>query len=62
VSDSFDIRYLGKREINALINNLEKYNCLGILKDKPREEQVKAFNETAGKQLLVALHEATSAK
>jgi hypothetical protein len=46
VSDSFDIRYLGKREINALINNLEKYNCLGILKDKPREEQVKAFNET----------------
>lgn len=62
VTESFDIRYLGKREIGALVDKLDKHNCLGVLKGKTREEQISAFHDTAGRQLLVALHEATSAK
>ncbi|MEL0637392.1 SIR2 family protein [Marinomonas sp. TI.3.20] len=62
LNDKFEVRYLGIREINQLIDKLNRYNCLGVLKDKSREDQVKAFSETAGRQLLVALHEVTTAK
>ena len=39
-------------------------NCLGLLKDKPREQQINEFmkEEKADRQLLVALHELTQGK
>lgn len=62
VSDDFDIRALGQKEINTLLGKLDEHSCLGVLQGKPREEQVKAFSHHAGRQLLVALHEVTLAK
>ena len=42
------------------LNLLRKHNSLGPnLQGKPVEDQVKEFEERAGRQLLVALHEAT---
>ena len=62
LSDSFEVRYLGGREIRELIAKLEEHGCLGVLKNKTEEQRIRAFHDTAGRQLLVALHEATSAK
>ena len=61
-TDVFNVRYLSHKEIGALVDKLEKHNCLGALTSKSREEQIEAFNDRAGRQLLVALHEATMAK
>lgn len=56
------VRYLSEREIHSLLGKLEKHNCLGVLLDRPYEERFRAFNEHAGRQLLVALHELTGGK
>lgn len=62
LSDDFEVRYLSQKEINHLLDKLDTHSCLGALKGKTRDEQIKAFRETAGRQLLIALHEATAAK
>jgi hypothetical protein len=49
-------------EIEGLLDLLERHDCLGLLKEKRREDQVKAFAERADRQLLVALHELTQGK
>lgn len=60
VTTPYTLRYLSEVEISDLINLLEKHNALGPnLKDKNNEDRVKEFGEKAGRQLLVALHEAT---
>jgi tetratricopeptide (TPR) repeat protein len=56
------VDYLSPREIEQLIKLLEKYKSLGHLEDLPIEEQREALSKQAGRQLLVALHEATLGK
>ena len=49
-------------DIGALIDLLERERKLGILTGKPRKEQEAAFREQAGRQLLVAMIQATSGR
>ena len=62
VTDNYEIQYLSRNEILSLIVLLEKHNALGTLKGKTLEEKYSAFDIRAGRQLLVALHEATLGK
>lgn len=61
LSDSFPLHYLSESEIEDLVRLLEKHRCLGPgLEKKTFEERCLQFKEKAGRQLLVALHEATT--
>ena len=62
LNDSYEIGYLGKKEIEQLIHLLTKHKSLGYLAGKTFEEQKDALSKRAGRQLLVALHEATLGK
>ena len=62
VNESYDLRYLSTREIHALLTKLEENKSLGLLAGVNEQERVKAFEKKAGRQLLVALHEATMGK
>lgn len=62
LTDDFSVGYLHPKEIGALVDKLAEHKSLGILEKKSRSEQISAFSERAGRQLLVALHEATMAK
>lgn len=53
---------LSQNEAEGLLDLLERYECLGLLKEYTREERIKAFMEKADRQLLVALHELTQGK
>jgi len=53
---------LSVNEIEALLDLLKKHDALGLLTEKSRPDQVKAFSEKADRQLLVALHEVTLGK
>ena len=59
VSRDYSLRYLTAKETTHLIDLLEKYDSLGTLRGQPRALQEDAFSKRAGRQLLVALHEAT---
>ncbi len=59
LSQSFAVRYLREEEITGLLELLDRHNALGELKSKAPAARLAAFKETAGRQLLVALHEAT---
>ncbi len=60
VTDRFKLRYLSTNEIDELLGKLEKYDCLGPnLINKNLEGRRKELKEIHGRQLLVALHEAT---
>lgn len=60
LSDSFKLRYLSRSEITALVALLGEHDSLGPhLSKKTPEERVDEFEKRAGRQLLVALHEAT---
>lgn len=58
----YELGYLKDSEIGQLINLLEQYDSLGVLKSRSFDERRAAFKERAGRQLLVALHEATHGK
>ena len=59
-SDYFSLRYLARDEIERLVTLLRTHGSIGpYLHGKSPEEQVREFEERAGRQLLVALHEAT---
>jgi len=51
---------LSDGDIASLIGVLDKANRLGVLKGKPYDEQRRAFRDYAGRQLLVAMLQATS--
>jgi hypothetical protein len=55
---------LSRAEVEGLLDLLDRHDCLGLLKEKPREQQINAFmeEERADRQLLVALHELTQGK
>jgi len=60
LSDQYQLYYLSRSEIETLVQLLTKYDALGPnLANKTFEEQVDEFEKRAGRQLLVALHEAT---
>lgn len=59
VSAEYELRYLSRREIDDLLVRLELNDCLGELKHLKEEQRVKQLSEVYGRQLLVALHEAT---
>jgi len=59
VSDEYELRYLSMREIGKLLDLLAQYKALGTLDKLNREQQLDALAEKAGRQILVALYEAT---
>ena len=59
VRQEFAVRYLSEVEIRHLLSLLERHDALGELKPLAFEERVTRFVNTAERQLLVALHEAT---
>lgn len=62
VTNEYTLRYLSESEIDDLLELLEKHNTLGTLSSASPEERKAAFVERAGRQLLVALYEATMGK
>jgi tetratricopeptide (TPR) repeat protein len=62
LAQSYEVKYLNEREIEELIRLLTKHKSLGYLEGLPLVEQRDAFTKRAGRQLLVALHEATLGK
>ncbi len=62
LTDNYEVRYLSTKEIGYLIQLLTKYDSLGHLKGLTFEQQMEALSKKAGRQLLVALHEATLGK
>lgn len=62
LTHSYELKYLSQREIVKLIELLAKYKSLGHLEGLSLEDQKKELSKKAGRQLLVALHEATLGK
>jgi len=58
----FSMPPLADADIDGLIHVLDRENRLGLLKGKSGEEQRAAFSEQAGRQLLVAMIQATSGR
>jgi len=60
VDGKFSLKYLSEKEISLLVAQLEKYDSLGPnLIHKSHDERCQEFKEIHGRQILVALHEAT---
>ena len=63
LNEEFILRYLNHGEVEALVGLLEASDSLGAHLERLRfEDRVREFEERAGRQLLVALHEATLGK
>lgn len=62
INDVYEVKYLSRKEIPALIGKLEAHKALGLLESMSEAERVSAFENKAGRQILVALHEATMGK
>lgn len=58
-TSEYPLRYLSEAEIKRVIGKLGDLGCLFDLETATEEAQFEAFKERAGRQLLVALHEAT---
>lgn len=56
----FSIPPLADHDIDALLEVLTKANRLGTLKGMPYEDQRRAFRDYAGRQILIAMLQATS--
>lgn len=54
--------HLTDADIAGLLELLDRHNQLGILKGKSEKERVEAFRNESGRQLLVAMIQATSGK
>jgi len=62
ITQDYTLTYLKNREIEDLLVKLEVNNSLGHLESKTTEERKKEFEERSGRELLVALYEATGGK
>ncbi|MBE70525.1 MAG: hypothetical protein CMO07_07225 [Thalassospira sp.] len=62
--ETYQLGHLSRREVDDLLDLLERHDCLGLLKASTREERVAAFmdHDRSDRQLLVALHELTQGK
>ncbi|CAA0153493.1 SIR2 family protein [Tenacibaculum maritimum] len=58
----YTLQYLNDKEIDCLIGLLQKHKSLGYLTGKNIEDQRLALSERSGRELLVALYEATAGK
>lgn len=59
----FPVRFLSEREVRLLLKKLEQHDSLGLLEEIPSfEDRVQKLVNSAQRQLLVALHEATLGK
>ncbi|GBE38086.1 hypothetical protein BMS3Bbin08_00688 [bacterium BMS3Bbin08] len=58
----YELRDLSQKEIICLLEKLEQHNCLGHLSELTLDQRKALFKFDAERQLLVALHEATSGK
>lgn len=59
LTDTYELYYLSEDEIETLVKKLEENDCLNRLKPYSHEQRVERLTKKAGRQLLVALHEAT---
>ncbi len=59
VTEEFELRYLDAAEIDGLLGLLERHHALGTLERLTPDDRRKELSGHAGRQLLVALHEAT---
>lgn len=59
IDEEYELRYLNEREIDGLLDLLEKHKCLGHLSNLRIDERRQKLKEVYSRQLLVALHEAT---
>lgn len=55
----YELTYLDHAEINSLVNKLRENNCLGSMADLSQSDAISRIKQEHGRQLLVALHEAT---
>lgn len=62
LTQEFLIKYLKDKEIDSLLLKLKQHKSLGYLESMSHEKQVEALSKIAGRELLVALHEATLGK
>lgn len=62
ITGLYELPYLSDGEIESLLQLLTKNKSLGTLQGKTLTEQKEALGKHAGRQLLVALHEATLGK
>ena len=62
LTDEFEVRYLSPKEIDELLALLQHHRALFRLEKASDQERREAFVNRAGRQLLVALHEATLGK
>jgi hypothetical protein len=62
VTHEHELKYLSPKDIEQLLALLERHNALGTLKSLDANARKLALMEHAGRQLLVALHEATLGK
>jgi len=62
VTNGYTLNYLSEKEVDILINKLEKHHSLGHLKNKTKEQRKKELAEKTGRVLLVALYEATGGR
>lgn len=60
--DEIAMPHLTNDDIDGLIDLLDRHNRLGSMKGLPRVQQRKSFQEQAGRQLLVAMIQATSGR
>ncbi len=58
-TESFDLHYLSEKEIKELLQKLEYHKSLDRLERLSPDERLERLVKRAGRQLLVALHEAT---
>ena len=62
IKEDYELRDLSEHEIQDLLDKLSAHRCLGELAPLPRPQQTEHFRLHAERQLLVALHEATTGK
>ena len=62
VEDEFELIDLSKKEIEILLENLQKNHCLGFMEPYTPVQRFVYLSEKLHSQLLVALHEATEGK
>jgi tetratricopeptide (TPR) repeat protein len=62
VTAEYDLKYLSQKDIAVLLELLDKHHALGTLRYLTPTARADALRERAGRQILVALHEATLGK